>query len=69
MEAPSLHADEPDQGKSHDHDEVGRGQLQLGRELPDHGVLDMGMGDDVPQETPGMEVDLIMETSLTSRTL
>ena len=68
VEAPFHHADELCQGETHGHD----GPSPIDREsagLSDRGVLDVGMGDDVLQGTPGMEVDMIMETSRTSRSL
>ena len=50
VEAPSHHADEPGQGETHDP-----------TDLEPAGGVDMGIGVDVPQELPGMEVDMIAE--------
>ena len=55
VEAPSHHAHEPGQGETHGHD----GSSPIDREPA--GGVDMGIGDDVPQELPGMEVDVITE--------
>ena len=50
VEAPTHHADEAGQGETHD---------PTDREPA--GGWDIGIGDDVPQELPGMEVDMIGE--------